>query len=46
MLAEAIFVKDYPQVQASVLLIASMYVVVNTAVDLLYGAIDPRIARR
>ncbi len=46
MLAEAIFVKDYPQVQASVLLIASMYVVVNTAVDLAYGAIDPRIARR
>jgi ABC-type dipeptide/oligopeptide/nickel transport system permease component len=46
MLAEAIFVKDYPQVQASVLLIAAMYVVVNTVVDLLYGAIDPRIARR
>jgi len=46
MLAEAIFVKDYPQVQASVLLIAAMYVVVNTGVDLLYGAIDPRIARR
>jgi ABC-type dipeptide/oligopeptide/nickel transport system permease component len=46
MLAEAIFVKDYPQVQASVLLIATMYVVVNTGVDLLYGAIDPRIARQ
>lgn len=46
MLAEAIFVRDYPQVQASVLLIASMYVVVNTAVDLLYGVIDPRVARR
>jgi peptide/nickel transport system permease protein len=46
MLAEAIFVKDYPQVQASILLIASMYVVVNTAVDVLYGAIDPRITRR
>jgi len=46
MLADAIFVKDYPQVQASVLLIAAMYVVVNTGVDLLYGAIDPRIARR
>ena len=46
MLADAIFVKDYPQVQASVLLIASTYVIVNTGVDLLYSVIDPRIARR
>ena len=46
MLADAIFVRDYPQVQASVLLIASTYVVVNTAVDLLYGVIDPRVTSR
>jgi ABC-type dipeptide/oligopeptide/nickel transport system permease component len=46
MLADAIFVKDYPQVQASVLLIAATYVVVNTAVDLLYAIIDPRVARQ
>ena len=33
-------------VAALVALIAAMYVVVNTGVDLLYTAIDPRIARR
>jgi peptide/nickel transport system permease protein len=34
--------RDYPVVQATVLLIATMFVLVNLAVDLLYRVIDPR----
>jgi ABC-type dipeptide/oligopeptide/nickel transport system permease component len=40
---EAIRSRDYPIVQASVLLVASMFVLVNFIVDLAYGWIDPRI---
>ncbi|MBA2447158.1 MAG: ABC transporter permease [Chloroflexi bacterium] len=44
-LAEAIYVKDFPQVQGSILLLATTYVIVNTLVDLSYGFIDPRIRK-
>lgn len=40
---EAIQTRDYPVVQACVLLIAFTYVVINSLTDLLYAAIDPRI---
>lgn len=40
---EAIQMRDYPVVQACVLLIALTYVMVNTLTDLLYALIDPRI---
>jgi peptide/nickel transport system permease protein len=40
---EAIRSRDYPIVQASVLLVASMFVVINFLVDLAYGWLDPRI---
>lgn len=42
LLVQAIATRDYPLVQGSVLLIAATYVVTNLAVDLLYGALDPR----
>ncbi len=42
-LIQAIFNRDYPLVQASALLIATVFVLVNTGVDLLYGYLDPRI---
>jgi peptide/nickel transport system permease protein len=42
-LIQAIFNRDYPLVQASTLFIATIFVVVNTGVDLLYGYLDPRI---
>lgn len=42
-LVEAIQRRDYPVVQACVLLISLTYVFVNTATDLLYGYFDPRI---
>lgn len=40
---ESIQKRDYPVVQACVLLISLSYVVVNFVTDLLYGWLDPRI---
>jgi peptide/nickel transport system permease protein len=40
---EAIQSRDYPVVQACVLLIALTYVLINSFTDLLYALIDPRI---
>ncbi len=40
---DAIQSRDYPVLQACVLVISLGYVVVNTATDLLYGWLDPRI---
>ncbi len=39
----AIQVRDYPVVQGTVLLIALVYVAVNTVIDLVYAILDPRI---
>ena len=39
----AIAMRDYPQVQAFVLLVALAFVLMNLLVDLLYGFLDPRI---
>lgn len=41
--ADSILRRDYPVVQALILLFASVYVVVNLVVDLLYAVIDPRV---
>jgi peptide/nickel transport system permease protein len=35
--------RDYALVQATVLIIATMFVATNTLVDVLYGVLDPRI---
>jgi peptide/nickel transport system permease protein len=43
MTLNAIFTRDYPVVQANILLLAAMYVLVNLTVDILYAVIDPRI---
>ncbi|ALP53233.1 glutathione ABC transporter permease [Candidatus Tenderia electrophaga] len=40
---ESIQRRDYPVVQACVLLISLSYVVVNTLTDVLYGWLDPRV---
>jgi dipeptide transport system permease protein len=42
-LIDSIARRDYPSVQGGVLLIATMIMVVNLLVDLLYGLINPRI---
>lgn len=43
LLIDSISKRDYPQVQASILVIAVTYILVNFASDLLYGVVDPRI---
>jgi peptide/nickel transport system permease protein len=40
---DAIYKRDYPVVQAAVLVIATVYILTNLLVDLLYGVLDPRI---
>ncbi len=42
-LVESIYRRDYPVVQGGVLLVATVIIIVNVAVDLLYGLINPRI---
>jgi peptide/nickel transport system permease protein len=44
-LVDAIKERNYPVVQGAVLVIAAIYVAVNTCVDLAYGLTDPRIRR-
>jgi len=46
LLVESILAKDYLTVQATVLIIAVLYALTNFVVDLLYPALDPRIASR
>ncbi|MEU4473503.1 ABC transporter permease [Micromonospora sp. NPDC023888] len=43
MTIDAVFQRDYPVIQAVVLLTAIAYIVINFFVDLLYSVIDPRI---
>lgn len=40
---DAIAARDYPLVQGCILAISVGYVAVNTATDLLYGIVDPRV---
>jgi ABC-type dipeptide/oligopeptide/nickel transport system permease component len=44
MLVDAILKRDFPLVQGGVLLVATVYVLVNLLTDLLYAVLDPRIA--
>jgi ABC-type dipeptide/oligopeptide/nickel transport system permease component len=46
LLVDSILAKDYPTVQACVLLIAITYCVVTLLVDLAYRVVDPRTATR
>ncbi|MYZ48622.1 ABC transporter permease [Propylenella binzhouense] len=46
MLNTAIFQRDLPVLQATTLLLALFFVVLNLVVDLIQTAIDPRISRR
>jgi ABC-type dipeptide/oligopeptide/nickel transport system permease component len=41
---EALITSDYAPVQGFVLAMALVYVLLNLAIDLLYGLIDPRAA--
>ena len=43
---DAVFQRDYPVIQAVVLITAAAYILINLLVDLLYSVIDPRIRVR
>jgi peptide/nickel transport system permease protein len=43
---DAIYNRDYPVIQATVVVAASFFVVINLLVDIIYSATDPRVSRR
>jgi peptide/nickel transport system permease protein len=43
LIVTAINQRNYPVVQAGVLVVAALFIVVNLVTDLLYGALDPRL---
>jgi peptide/nickel transport system permease protein len=43
LLVDAISQRDYPLVQATILLITATFILINLLVDLSYGYLDPRI---
>ena len=42
-MVDSVFKRDYPVIQSGLLIIAGIIILVNLAVDLLYGLINPRI---
>lgn len=44
LMIDAIAARDFPVVQGTVLLVATLFVVVNLIVDIVYALIDPRIS--
>lgn len=43
LILDAVFTRDYPVIQAVVLIITLSYIIINLAVDVLYSVINPRI---
>jgi peptide/nickel transport system permease protein len=43
LIVDSVFKRDYAVLQGTVLLLATVFVVVNLLVDLLYGVLDPRL---
>ena len=43
---QSIYNRDYPVVQCVVFISALMFIVVNLAIDMIYGLLDPRIRVR
>jgi peptide/nickel transport system permease protein len=43
LLIEAVTARDFPLVQAGVLLVSAIVIAINLVVDVLYGVVDPRI---
>jgi peptide/nickel transport system permease protein len=42
-LVKAISYRDYPLIQGCIFVMSSFYIIVNMIVDILYGALDPRV---
>lgn len=45
LLVDGVTTRDYPVVQGVVIVIALLFIIINIAVDLLYGVLDPRVRR-
>ena len=43
LLVDSVALRDIPVVQGTILVIVLWFLLINTAVDILYAAIDPRI---
>jgi len=43
LLIEAVFSRDYPQIQASVFFFSAVFMAVNIFVDILYSFLNPKI---
>jgi hypothetical protein len=43
LLIDSILRQDFPQIQASIIVLTIVYLIVNLLVDLTYGVLDPRI---
>jgi peptide/nickel transport system permease protein len=43
LVVNAVYQRDFPVVEAAVIVIAALFVVLNLGIDLLYGYLDPRI---
>lgn len=43
MMVDAVLARDFPMVQGGVLVVASLYVVINAATDAMAGVLDPRV---
>jgi peptide/nickel transport system permease protein len=46
MLVQAVEQRDYPIVQGIVLVISTLFVLLNLLIDILYGVLDPRVQNR
>jgi peptide/nickel transport system permease protein len=46
MMLDAVLERNYPVVQSAILVIGGLFMLVNLATDVLYGAIDPRVRAR
>jgi ABC-type dipeptide/oligopeptide/nickel transport system permease component len=46
LLIQSVLTKDIPLVQGLVVYTTSAYILINLAIDLLYGVVDPRIRAR
>jgi len=42
-MVDAIYLKDTPQILGSICFVAIMFSLVNLAVDIMYGLVDPRV---
>lgn len=44
LLVQSVFARDYPVIQACLLIVATGYIIINVIVDIIYPVLDPRIA--